>query len=222
MPLNVTMLKQPLKTNPRAWILLALVGVVAGAICLAGPWAWRQATLPEPPAPPQAVVGQPTWAHFQYLRQAELMGNRIVMLRHTPTSQRVLVLRAEDAAHAAAYQSLYNRPLTPFEFRLILPLFQHQTGYRQHRVDVTGVTLNRSERVHEHLRYKQYTIMTDVDGESQEYAAYVAMIGDSGQPHDLVFTFNRKPAALLSPVTDFYTDSASRAPAQATTPPETP
>ncbi len=141
---------------------------------------------------------------YTFLRDADFMGNHFTVLRHNPTSQRVIFL-AGQPDREETYASLYHRTLSPVEFKLLLELFKRNSSFEGKDISVNNVTLKQAGQLKGNgfaLPYKHYLVNATVSGQSQPFDVYLGQIMKQDKTLGLVLTFNTNHHTQLSPLAD--------------------
>jgi hypothetical protein len=142
---------------------------------------------------------------FEYLRQVNMVGNDFIELKHTATSQRIILLMGKNQS-PETYNNLYNQDLSVPMFSLLLGIFKHSTPkFRDQKIEVDHITLDKTGKVTGktlELEYKTYTITTHIGEKQALFEADLAKVTQASRPVGLVFTFNSKGYTSLDPLED--------------------
>ncbi len=197
-----------------SWILkltlLLIILIGGGFISL---MFWPQDTSVSKNHKPVATLGVSNTSLYHPMRSVDFMGQHFVMLKHEPTSQRVIALLG-TAGKGSTYNQLYDNPLSPFQLELMMKLFKPHSHFENRTLKVTAVTPNKTgvlaSDADYSIAYRTYDIALTIDGQPQHFEAYVGKIQHHTQTEGLVFTFNLKDNVSLAVYRDLLSNLQTR------------
>jgi hypothetical protein len=193
----------PLKPGLGA-ILLIVILVITGAVLLGRNLLVHKVNPEEIQQQTIGIMDMADNNLYHYLRYVELFGNHFVMLRHNPTSQRIIVLMVKPDQQDVC-REFFDKSLSPIHFSLLIQVFKYNSKFENRDIKVSSVAMEREGELEGNgynLPYKYYRISTTVDGKPEAFEAYIGKITENNRERGLIFTFNSRNHASLVPFSD--------------------
>lgn len=132
-------------------------------------------------------------APFIELRRVDVMG--VVVLRHQPTAQRVVIMSSSGSQSPASLDIFFSQPLSSWTLQLMLNLLKSHSKFEHSQIEVEQSTLFQSGQKTQsgfQVSFKRYWVKAQVDHKSLQYEAYFAKVQKLPAAPMLVLLFNTR------------------------------